>query len=138
MLVSAIQQHEPAVCINISPPSWEPLSQPTLFFCLFVCCKFLFYQLWVQRYFPCFRMKLFFTFRQTIFLNLFFNWRKIALQCCVDFCHTMQVSHNCAYIPLSWAFLSSPHLTPLGLHRAPGLAPCVIQQLLTSYLFYTW
>ena len=28
------------------------------------------------------------------------------------------------------------HLTPLGCHRAPGWAPCVIQQLPTSYLFY--
>ena len=33
------------------------------------------------------------------FLNLFFNWRKIALQCCVGFCHTMQISHNYTYIP---------------------------------------
>ena len=31
-----------------------------------------------------------------------------------------------------------PHLTPQGHHRAPGWAPCVIQQLLISYLFYTW
>ena len=41
--------------------------------------------------------------------------------------------------PLSGAFLASPHLTPLGLHRVvQKLAPCVIQQFLTSHLFYTW
>ena len=29
----------------------------------------------------------------------FFNWRKVALQCCVGFCHTtMQISHNYTYI----------------------------------------
>ena len=30
---------------------------------------------------------------------LFFHWRKIALRCCVGFCHTtMQFSHNFIYI----------------------------------------
>ena len=29
------------------------------------------------------------------FLKINFNWRKIALQCCVGFCHTTaQISHN--------------------------------------------
>ena len=28
--------------------------------------------------------------------------------------------------------------TPLGHHKVPGWAPCVTQQLPTSYLFYTW
>ena len=33
------------------------------------------------------------------FLNLFFNWRKIALQCCVGLCLTaMQISRNYPYI----------------------------------------
>ena len=31
---------------------------------------------------------------------------------------------------------SSPCPIPLGRHRAPGWAPCVIYQLPTSYLFY--
>ena len=33
------------------------------------------------------------------FFNLFFNWREIALQGCVGFCHTTtQTSHNYTYI----------------------------------------
>ena len=33
--------------------------------------------------------------------NLFFNWKKITLQCCVYLCcTTMQISHNYIYIPL--------------------------------------
>ena len=32
----------------------------------------------------------------------------------------------------------SPHPLPLGHHRAPSWAPCIIQQFLTSCLFYTW
>ena len=31
-----------------------------------------------------------------------------------------------------------PHPTPLGHHRALSWAPCAIQQVPTSYLFYTW
>ena len=30
-----------------------------------------------------------------------------------------------------------PNSTPLGRHRVPGRAPCVVQQLPTSYPFYT-
>ena len=40
-------------------------------------------------------------------------------------------------LPASWASFSSPHATSLGHHRVPGCAPCDIQHLLTSYLFYT-
>ena len=33
-------------------------------------------------------------------LESFFNWRKIALQCCICFCHTtMRISHNYIYTP---------------------------------------
>ena len=44
----------------------------------------------------------------SFFFNLFFNWRKIALQCSVDFCHTgTQISCNYAYIT---SLLSLPSL----------------------------
>ena len=37
-------------------------------------------------------------FQVCFFFNLFCNWRKIALQCCVGFCHTtLQVNHNYTY-----------------------------------------
>ena len=41
--------------------------------------------------------------------------------------------------PPSWIFLPSiPHFTPLGLHRAPDLAPWTVEQLLTNHLLYIW
>ena len=41
---------------------------------------------------------------------LFFNWRKITLQCCVGFCYTTtQISHNYTYIT---SLLSLPPLPP--------------------------
>ena len=50
---------------------------------------------------------------------LFFFKRKIALQCCVGFCHTvMRVSHNYTYIPSLLSFPSLPHSPPPGHHRA--------------------
>ena len=40
--------------------------------------------------------------------------------------------------PPSWASIPpAPHTTPLGHHRAPSWAPCIIQQVPTSYLFHT-
>ena len=42
------------------------------------------------------------------------------------------------YIHISPPSLPSFHSTLLGHHRAPSWAPCVIQQLPTSHLFYTW
>ena len=70
------------------------------------------------------------------FFNLFFNWRETALQYCDGFCHSaMQISHKYTCIT---SFLSLPPLShPLDHRREPGWAPNVIQQLLTSYLFYT-
>ena len=87
-----------------------------------------------------------------------FNWRIIALQCCVGFCHTAKcISHNYIYahmhththtythtniyiysicICTSSHMSLPPHLHP-SLHRALGGAPCAIQQLPTSQLVYT-
>ena len=71
----------------------------------------------------------------------FFNWGIVALQCCVSFCYTMNwISYMYTYIPslLDLPPTPTPNPTHLGHHRAPSWAPCVIQQVPTSYLFYTW
>ena len=62
------------------------------------------------------------------------------LQCCFGFCPTTWISHNLYISPSSWACLHSlpSHPIPLGHHRAPSSAPYAIQQLPTSYLYYTW
>ena len=72
-------------------------------------------------------------------LNLFFNWRKLAFQCCTGFCHTTtQINPSYTYITslLSLSLLP-PHPTPLGHHGVPGWAPCAIQHLL-GYLCNRW
>ena len=87
-----------------------------------------------------------FFFSLFLFFSLIFNGRIIALQCCIDFCHTTaQIS--CKYVcvcacvcvcvsPPSRASLppSSPSY-PLSHH---SWTCCVIQQLPASYLFYIW
>ena len=53
----------------------------------------------------------------------FFNWRVIALQCCVGLCHTSTLNQPQVYIcPLLCESSSQlpPHPTPLGCHRALG------------------
>lgn len=58
--------------------------------------------------------------RVTFFFKLFiFNWRVIALQYYIDFCHTsMWINHRYNVYTQS---LKPPNLTPLDCHRAPGL-----------------
>ena len=59
-------------------------------------------------------------------VNYFFNWRIIALQCCVGFYHTTPwVSHKYTNILslLSLPPTPQPHYTPLGCHRAPRWLP---------------
>ena len=75
-----------------------------------------------------------------IFLNLYFNWRKIALHVksasgIQQQCESAVTIHTS---PLSWASLPFSHPSLLGHCRAPNLIPCVIQQLLTSFLSHTW
>ena len=74
------------------------------------------------------------------FLFLFFNWRIIALQNFVVFCHTsIRISHRYTHVP------SLPHLSPISLSTPPfrlSQSPClsslVIQQIPIGYLFYIW
>ena len=77
------------------------------------------------------------------FSNLIiFNWKIIASQYCVGFCHTSTwISHRYIYIyPLS----SEPpsHLpplpTPLGCYRALVWVPWVVDKIPIGHLFYIW
>ena len=44
------------------------------------------------------------------FLNFIFNWRIIALQCCIDFCHiATQISHRYMYVPFLLTLSLTPH-----------------------------
>ena len=70
---------------------------------------------------------LFFTLFFDSDVLLFFNWRIIALQCCVSFCHTTtSVSHKYTYILSVLNLLPISHPTPLGHHGAPGLSLFIV------------
>ena len=74
-------------------------------------------------------------------LSLFkkFYLGKIAFQCCVSLCcTTAKIHHNYTCITSLLSLPPSPHAAPSGRHGAPGWAPRVTQQLLTSHLLYTW
>ena len=72
-------------------------------------------------------------------MNFFFNWKIKALQGCVGFCCTeMWLSHKFTCSPSLFSLPSHPHPAPWGHHKGLSWAPCAIQWLPTSYLFYTW
>ena len=59
---------------------------------------FFFFPISISIYFPS---------SYVIIILTFFTWKKIALQCCVGFCQTTQISHDDTYIP---SFVKPPHL----------------------------
>ena len=75
-------------------------------------------------------------FTQNTFFFLIF---KLEENCFTVLCWllltTMQMSYNYTSILSLW---SLPPLHPLHPSGEPGCAPCVIYQLLTSYIFHTW
>ena len=75
-----------------------------------------------------------------LFWPLFYLF--ILLECnCFTLLLVSAVQQWISYMYTHIPFLLSiypPLLPPPGRHRAPGLAPCVVRQLPTSCLFYTW
>ena len=68
-------------------------------------------------------------------INLFFNWRIIALENFLVFCQTSAwISHSYTYIP---SYLP-PHPIPLDWCRAPIWVSWAIRQIPVGYLFYIW
>ena len=80
------------------------------------------------------------------FFNLFFNGRKIAVQCCFGVCHTtMWNSHSINISPPCWASVPPTPLypTPLGHHRSLGWAPVLYSSFPLAIYFahgsvYMW
>ena len=66
------------------------------------------------------------------FFKFIFNWRIIALYCCIGFCcTTMQISHNHVYIPALGGLPSAApasHPSRLSQSTAPGWTPCVTEE----------
>ena len=65
----------------------------------------------------------------SFFLNLFFNWRIIGLQCCVGSCHTTWISNKSTYFPSLVAL-------PLILHSIPHPSR-LSQSAVLSSVYYT-
>ena len=57
------------------------------------------------------------------FFAFIFSWGEIALQCCIGFCHTTQISHNYTVITSLLRLPPIPLPTLLGHCKAPGWAP---------------
>ena len=74
-----------------------------------------------------------------VYFNVFiFNWRIIALQYCLGFCHTSTwIHHRYTYVPslLTLSPTSHPFPPPLSCYRAPVWVPWVIWQIPIGYFF---
>ena len=71
-------------------------------------------------------------------LQLFFNWRAITLQYCVDFCHTPSwISYRYTYVPSLLMLPAVFHTTVRG-RRALGWTSYGTRQIPTGWLFYVW
>ena len=70
--------------------------------------------------------------RYTYFYFYFFNWRTIALLCCIS-----AVQQHELAVSMHTSPLSSFSLTPRAHPRTLSWTPCVVQKLPTKYLFHT-
>ena len=68
-----------------------------------------------------------------------FNWRIIALQNFVVFCHSStRISHKFTHVPSRTSLPSPAPSHPSAYRRAPVWVPWVIQQIPIGCLFYIW
>ena len=74
---------------------------------------------------------------QTLVLKFIFDWRILALQCCVGFCHEISwIRLKYASVPSFLNLALTPtHPTLLGHPRVHGWGPPVTEQLPTGYQF---
>ena len=93
---------------------------------------------WMNKCFNCKHTLLTYGYNCLVFLNLFnFNWRIIALQYCVGFCHTAAwISHRYTYVPslLNLPPTSHPSRLLQRCYRAPVRVPLVIQLIPIGYV----
>ena len=72
-----------------------------------------------------------------VFLKIYFKWED---NCSTRLCWFLPYNSVnqpwVYYVPPSWTSL--PPCAPLGCHRAPVWAPCLIQQISTGSLFCMW
>ena len=69
------------------------------------------------------------------FLKNNFNWRIIALQCCVGFCYTTMQTSHISPLPLEPPSHPHSHLAPLGHCRAHGGLPMLYRGFLLAIYF---